>query len=118
MSTTRLSFGAVLGTVQSTANAVTGALDAASAGIGMLNSFVTQAADNQRIRQVADKEDFVEALIMEKAEQRATAYLKVEKFVSKSPDHAKHYQGAYERFTQLLRSPEDLEQLKSASSAS
>lgn len=117
MSTTRLSFGAVLGTVQSTANAVTGALDAASAGIGMLNSFVTQAADNQRVRQIADKEDFVENLIMEKAEQRATAYLKVEKFCGKSPDHAKHYQGAYERFTQLLRTPEELEILKAAAAS-
>lgn len=116
MSTTRLSFGAVLGTVQSAANAVTGALDAASAGVGMLNSFVTQAADNQRVRQIADKEDFVENLIMEKAEQRATAYLKVEKFVSKSADHAKHYQGAYERFTQLLRSAEELEALKPTTS--
>lgn len=107
MSTARLSFGAVLGSVQSAANTVTGALDAASAGIGMLNSFVTQAADNQKIRQIADKEDFIETLIMEKAEQRATAHLKADKFASKSADHARHYNAAYESFTKLLRNPED-----------
>lgn len=103
MSTTRLSFGAVLGTIQATANTVTGALDAASAGVGMLNSFVTQAADNQRIRQVADKEDFIENLIMEKAQQRSESYLKVEKFCSKSESHAKHYASAYKSFTTLIR---------------
>lgn len=112
MSTTRVSFGAVLGTVQSAAATITGALNAASDGIGMLNSFVTQAADNQRIRQIADREDFVEGLIMEKAEQRALAYLKVEKFCTKSADHGKHYGSAYERFTNLLRSPEEREAMK------
>lgn len=104
---TRLTFGAVLGSVQSAANTVTGALDAASAGIGMLNSFVTQAADNQKIRQIADKEDFIETLIMEKAEQRATAHLKADKFCSKSADHSKHYNAAYDAFEKLLRGTEE-----------
>lgn len=103
MSTTRLSFGAVLGTVQSAATTVTTALDAATSAVGMASAFVTQAADNQRLRQIADKEDFIENLIMEKAEQRATAHLKAEKFISKSADHAKHYEQSYKTFTKLLR---------------
>lgn len=107
MSTTRLSFGAVLGTVQATANTITGALDAAAAGVGMLNSFVTQAADNQRIRQVADKEDFIENLVMEKAQQRAESHLKADKFASKSAAHGEHYNKAYETFTTLLRGPKE-----------
>lgn len=106
MSTTRLSFGAVLGTVQSAATTVTATLDTVSTAVGMATSFVTQAADNQRMRQVVDKEDFIENLIMEKAEQRATAHLKAERFISKSPEHAKHYENAYKTFTKLLR-PED-----------
>ena len=108
MSTTRLSFGAVLGTIQATANTLTGALDAAAAGVGMLNGFVTQAADNQRIRQIADREDFVENLIMEKAEQASEAIIKAHKFCTKSPEHAKAYNEKYERFTRLLRTPEDI----------
>lgn len=111
MSTTRLSFGAVLGSVQSAANTMTGALEAASAGIGMLNSFVTQAADNQRIRQVADKEDFVEDLIREKGQQRTESDVKVAKFTSKSEGHLKAYNSHYARFESLLRTPEELEQL-------
>lgn len=103
MSTTRLSFGAVLGTVQSAATTLTTTLDTVSVAVGMATSFVSQAADNQRLRQIADKEDFVENLIMEKSEQRATAHLKAEKFISKSADHAKHYGEAYKTFTGLLR---------------
>lgn len=111
MASTRMSLSAVLGSVHSAATTVTGALDAASAGIGMLNSFVTQAADNQRIRQIADKEDFVENLISEKAMQRTEMLAKVDKFKSKSQGHAQAYDAAYARFTQLLRDPADLEQL-------
>ena len=62
MSTTRLSFGAVLGTVQSAATTLTSTLDTVTTAVGMATSFVTQAADNQRLRQIADKEDFVRSL--------------------------------------------------------
>ena len=113
MSTTRLSFGAVLGSVQSAANTVTGALDAASAAIGMANAFVTQAADNQRIRQVADKEDFMENLIREKAQQRTESDVKVDTFKRKSTGHAQAYDSAYARFSQLLRTAEDIEAIRS-----
>lgn len=111
MSTTRLSFGAVLGTVQAAANTVTGALDAASAGVGMLSSFVTQAADNQRLRQIADKEDFIEDLIREKGQQRTESDVKIAKFTSKSGDHLAAYNNHYARFESLLRTQEELEVL-------
>ena len=110
MSTTRLSFGAVLGTVQSAATTVTTTLDTVAVAVGMATTFVTQAADNQRLRQIADKEDFVENLIMEKAEQRAISHLKAEKFVAKSSDHNRLYSAAYTKFTKLLRDPKELEQ--------
>ena len=106
---TRLTFGAVLGSVQSAATTVTTTLDAATGAVGMLSAFVNKAADEQRIRHVADKEDFVESLIMERAEQRANACLKAEKFIGKSAEHAKHYGAAYKRFESLLRTPEELE---------
>ena len=103
MSTTRLSFGAVLGTVQAAANTMTGALDAAAAGVGMLNSYVVQAAENQRLRQVADKEDFIENLVMEKAQLRAESYIKAENFCAKSKLHNDHYNASYETYSKLLR---------------
>lgn len=112
MSTTRLSLSAVLGSVHSMANTVTGAFDAASAGVGMLNSFVTQAADNQRLRQIADKEDFIEDLIREKAIQRTESDVKIDQFTSKSEGHKIAYGNHYHRFASLLRTAEDLEAIK------
>ena len=100
---TRLTFGALLNTVQATANTVTSTLDAANTGVGMLTSFVTAAADNQRIRQVADKEVFIETLIQEKSFEQAQAKLKVQKFCLQSKDHAEFYEQSYNVFTSLLR---------------
>lgn len=117
MSTTRLSFGAVLGSVQSAATTVTATLDAATGAVGMLTAYVSKASDEQRIRHLADKEDFVENLILERAEQRALSAIKAEKFMAKSPDHHKHFASAYAEFEALLRSPEDLEKRKAAQSS-
>lgn len=117
MSTTRLSFGAVLGSVQSAATTVTATLDAATGAVGMLTAFVSKASDEQRIRHIADKEDFVENLILERAEQRALSAIKAEKFMAKSADHHKHFSDAYAEFQQLLRSPEELERRNAKSSA-
>ncbi len=103
MSTTRLSFSAVLGTVHSAATTVTTVLDTTAVAVGMATSFVTQAADNQRLRQIADKEDFIENLISEKAIQRTEALVKVHAFKSKSSGHAEAYDAAYAKFTELLR---------------
>ena len=103
MSTSRLTFGAILSTVQTTANTVTNVLDAANAGVGMLNAYVTQAADNQRIRQIADKETFIEDLIREKAMQQATQTIKINKFTSQSAEQSKAYEDAYETYQSLLR---------------
>lgn len=103
MTTSRLAFGSILGTVQSAATTVTTSLDTVSTAVGMATAFVNQAADNQRIRQIADKEDFLESLIMEKAEQRATAHLKAQSFMAKSEQHRETYKSAYETYTKLLR---------------
>lgn len=107
MSSTRLSFGAILSTVQATANTVTSTLDAANKGVGILAAFVDKASSEQQLRHIADKEVFIESLIQEKSEERAMANLKVEKFVAQSANHAKHYESAYNKFTSLLRKEGD-----------
>lgn len=117
MSTTRMSFGAVLGSVQSAATTITSTLDAATGAVGMLTAFVAKASDEQRIRHLIDKEDFIENLIIERTEMNALAALKLEKFVAKSPAHAKHAEKAYAKYSALLRSPEEIEALNTAATA-
>lgn len=107
MASSRLTLGAILQTVSTTANTVTATLDAANKGVGILTAFVDKASTEQRIRHIADKEVFIENLVQEKAEERAVANIKIKKFIDQSPDHHKHYSAAYEKFTELLRGPVD-----------
>lgn len=107
MSTSRITFGAVLSTIQSSANTVTNSLDAVNTAIGMATAFVTSAADNQRIRTIADKETFIEDLIREKAFEQSASSLKVTKFMAQSAEHAEFYTSAYNKYATLLRGTTD-----------
>lgn len=107
MASSRLTFGAILNTVTTTANTVTTTLDAANKSVGILTAFVDKAATEQRVRHVADQETFLETLIKEKAEERALSDLRAEKFMAQSSAHKQHYQDAYQRFETLLRGKKD-----------
>lgn len=103
MSTSRITFGAVLNTVQASATMVTNSLDAVNSCVGMATTFIQGAADNQRIRAIADKETFIEDLIREKSYEQAHSSLKVNKFITQSTDHKEFYSSAYTKYTTLLR---------------
>ena len=103
MSTTRLTFGAVLATVNTTATVITSTLNAVDGASNILGSFINKAATEQGLRHIADKESFLERLINEKAQERAAANIAVTQFCAKSSAHAEHYANAYDTFTKLLR---------------
>lgn len=103
MTASRMAFGSILGTVTSAASAVTTTLDSVTAGVGMLNSFVAKAANEQRHRHIADEEVFLDRLIKEKAEESTLADISTKKFMAKSADHAKFYEEHFEKFTKLLK---------------
>ena len=106
MATARLTMGAVFGTVASTAATVTGLLDSINAGAGMLNDYVTNAAEAQRMNIKADnailKKVIIERISMEQMERRIT----INKTTSKSALHAELYQEAYDEFKDLFADEE------------
>lgn len=65
MATVRMIVGSVLGTVNSTADAVFGLADTATSSINMLNRFVESAATDQRERQLAHRASFRQTLMRE-----------------------------------------------------
>ena len=65
MTTVRMILGSVLGTVNSTADAVFGLVDTATSSINMLNCFVESAATDQRERQLAHRASFRQNLMRE-----------------------------------------------------
>ncbi|AWN06267.1 hypothetical protein [Erwinia phage phiEaP8] len=67
MSTTRLTFGAALSTVTDTLNVVSTVANVATKSVGMLDTFVTQAAKDQQIRMKLNSASKIETMIEETA---------------------------------------------------
>lgn len=99
----RMTFGAVLATVQTTANTVTNTLQAANSAVGMLNKFVSDAAQRQDVRSKLDNAIFEKTLHQEKAQELTASRLQVLEFCKQSADHATHYQAAYDELAELLK---------------
>lgn len=103
MATSRLTFGAILSTVQTTASTITATLEAANQGVGMLTTFVEEAAHNQKFRQTANREAFIVNLINEKTIEDAQALLVVDKFIAQSDRHRELFEKRHDVYTKLLR---------------
>lgn len=103
MATARITFGSVLGTVNTAAQTVTGALGAIGSSVGMLSSYVERAAEEQRVRQLADAETFVDRLIEEKAMEHTERQVEVQDFRKRSDLHSHEFDTAKARFEALLR---------------
>lgn len=89
MATTRMTFGAVLSTVTNTANAVSDAVNTVGDAIGMANSFVNNAAIDQKERQVAHRAIFRSQLIRESSMEIAKGNAEALAFARESDDNAK-----------------------------
>lgn len=103
MATARLTFGSVLGTVNTAATTLTSTISAAGKAIGMIDTYVSEAAEKQGIRSLADMETYVDQLISEKSEESATRKLAVLEFCGKSPVHKSLYEEAFNRYSSILR---------------
>ena len=98
---TRMTFGAVLGTVNEAATTVAATLSTASKAVGMLNRFVTDAADKQALRSKVDMHEFKTVLVEEKAMAEALRKKSIEEFC-KDATNAKHYSAAYDRLAEIV----------------
>lgn len=63
MATVRMIFGSILGTFNSTADAVSALVNSGTGSIDMLNRFVQSAATDQRERHVAHRASFRQTLV-------------------------------------------------------
>jgi hypothetical protein len=106
MTTARLTLGAVLGTIGSTASTVTGVLDSINTGAGMLNDYVTNAAENQRLNMKADKVVTKKTIIERMALEQMNRRIEITKICSKSKEHASLYQEAYDEFKDIFSDEE------------
>lgn len=99
----RMTFGAILGAVQTSATTITASLDAANAAVGMLNKFVTDAADRQQVRSKLDGAIYEKTLLQEKAQQLTESRLQVLNYCKQSAEHEQQYQAAFDELGELLK---------------
>lgn len=102
LANSRATFGALLGSVQTSALTVTNTLNAVNDGVGMLNKIISDAAVRQEIRSKADMLGYQEATILNKAQEMAEVTMQAQAYVDKSAEHATAYQSAHQKLLVLF----------------
>lgn len=101
MATSRITLGAVLGTVQEAAAATTTTLNSVTQGVGMLNRFIAKHSEEQRVTYALDMEDFRKKLLQEKSMEDAERK-KVVREYCKDPENKSAYEESYNRLSAIL----------------
>lgn len=107
MSTARMTFGTVLGTVSTSAVAISTIIGTGVKGINMLEKFVDDAADKQIERSLLDMESFRVRLLEEVSQEDTERGIKLEEFMAKSASHRELYELNYKRLEAVLAAGRD-----------
>jgi hypothetical protein len=102
--TARASLGTVFGAVGTAANAVSSVLQTTVASVAMLDKFVSDAAERQRERAVADMAIFRNTLLSEKSQELAEHRKHVLEYCRQSTEHEQLYQAAYTELGAVMAS--------------
>ncbi len=102
VASTRMTFGTILGAIQTSAKTITSTLDAANAGVGMINKFVSDAAENQQVRSKIDNQIFKSTLLKTKAMELAEASLQADAYSLISDQHKLRYEESLRELNEAL----------------
>ena len=102
MASTRLAFGNILGTVVDAANTVSTSLNVVTKSVGMLDAFVTNAAETQAIRMKLEQSSRTEQLIEETALADTQRQQGIKEYLDKNPGTADMYNENQKRLQAVL----------------
>ena len=102
MATARSTVGSLFGSVAKAADTLTATLDAASEGVGMINAYIADQADAQRIRIIVDKKRRATQIIEEAALEEAQRAEKIRSQIAKSPEFEKDFNDSLATFHALV----------------
>ena len=102
MATARSTVGSLFQSVGKAADTITATLDAASEGVGMINAYIADQADAQRIRILIDKKRRATQLIEEAAFEEAQRAEKIRAQIAKSPTFEKDFNDSLAAFHALV----------------
>ena len=103
VNTTKLTFGALLGTVTTAAAAVNTTLGAVTDGADMVGNAIRKMKQEQLITNKGDLEMFKELYIAQSSQRHAAQLLEVQEFRKKSKDHADAFDQTYAKLTEALK---------------
>lgn len=101
MTTSRVTLGAVLGTVAAAASTVSSVFETADKAVGMANTYVTDAATKQQIRSKLGMSGFAEQTIEEMALDEAARKRRIKDLI-KDPDDQVLFTQSYNRLQAVL----------------
>ena len=102
MANTRPAFGNVLGTVVDAANAVSTTLNVITKSVGMLDAFVSDAAETQQTRMKLEQSSRTEQLIEETALADTQRQQSIKEYLEKNPGTAEMYAANQKRLQAVL----------------
>lgn len=102
MATARSTVGSLFSSVGKAADTVTASLDAVTTGVGMINAYVNEQAESQRVRILIDKERNVTRLIEEAALEEAQRAEKIRTQIAKNPSFENDYNESVAKFHALI----------------
>lgn len=99
---TRMTLGALLATVQQSANTVSATLTAANQSVGMITAAIGAASERQSKRIVLDNAIFAATLHQDKAKELAESRKSVDEYCAQSQRHKDLYEEAYAELGNIL----------------
>lgn len=102
MATARSTVGSLFTSVGKAADTITASLDAVTTGVGMINAYVNEQAESQRIRILIDKERNATRLIEEAALEEAQRAEKIRTQIAKNPEFESDYNESVTKFHALI----------------
>lgn len=101
--TARMSIGSAFGAITNAAESVASVFGTTTKAIGMLDTFVSDAAKNQKLRSVANTADFKKKLEQDKAMENTVRIKQVREFCGQDLQIAKDYQESLDYYKDLLK---------------
>ena len=102
MATARSTVGSIFASVGKTADTITASLDAVTTGVGMINAYINEQAESQRVRILIDKERNVTRLIEEAAMEEAQRAEKIRTQIAKNPAFESDYNESVTKFHAIV----------------
>lgn len=103
VNTTKLTFGALLGTVTTAAGAVNTTLGAITDGADMLGNAIKKMKQEQLIANTGDLKLFKNSYMAQAAQRQAAELLEVQEFRGKSKAHADAFDQTYSMLAEALK---------------